>query len=209
MARPVSIDDDAILNAAREVFLAHGIRGTTAEVAHKAGISEGSIFRRWKTKEELFRAAMQGSVEQHDNFTSHLMDRVGKGDLHEQLVEVGLQGAMLFERIVPLQIHAFAHGSEQGQTWGPGEPPPLVGRRRLASYFEAERHAGRLRQDVDTEVLARTFIGALYNFVSLEFLLRGHERQPMPVATYVRGLVDQLLRGVAAPAAPAAPKSRR
>mgnify|MGYP001134528590 CR=1 FL=1 len=58
MARPTSIDDDQILTAARAVFLEHGIRGTTLEVAQRAGVSEGSIFKRWKTKEELFHAAM-------------------------------------------------------------------------------------------------------------------------------------------------------
>ena len=58
MARPTSIKDETIVAAAREVFLERGIQATTAEVAERAGVSEGSVFKRFKTKSELFRAAM-------------------------------------------------------------------------------------------------------------------------------------------------------
>jgi AcrR family transcriptional regulator len=199
MARPVSIDDDEILAAAREVFLEHGIRGTTAEVAQRAGVSEGSIFKRWKTKEDLFHAAMR-KVPDDATFLVGLMDRVGKGDLREHLIEVGILMGHFFEKIVALHMHSFAHGTQADQEsrWGPGEPAPIAGRRRLAGYFEAERHAGRLR-NVDTDVLARTFIGSIYSFVALEMMLRGLDPTPIPLWTYVRGLVDVILVGAAAP----------
>lgn len=197
MARPISIDDDVILKAAREVFLAHGVRGTTAEVAQRAGVSEGSVFKRWKTKEELFHAAMRSDVED-SGFLASIMDRVGKGELREHLIEIGILAAHFLEKIVALHMHSFATGSmSREDAWGPGEPAPMVGRRRLASYFEAERHAGRIR-NVDTDILARSFIGSIYSFVSLELMLRAHDPHPMPVSTYVRGLVDQLLYGIAA-----------
>ena len=86
MARPVSIDDDVILRAARDVFLEHGVRGTTAEVAQRAGVSEGSVFKRWKTKEELFHAAMNQRQAGEATFLHDIMQRVGKGDLREQLI---------------------------------------------------------------------------------------------------------------------------
>ena len=197
MARPVSIDDDVILKAAREVFLEHGVRGTTAQVAYRAGVSEGSVFKRWKTKEELFHAAMRSTDGDDTGFLAGIMDRVGQGDLREHLMEIGVLAAHFFEKIVALHMHSFATGSHTREdAWGPGEPPPIAGRRRLASYFEAERHAGRLR-NVDTDVLARAFIGSIYSFVALELMLRAHDPHPMPVSTYVRGLVDQLLYGVA------------
>jgi len=49
MPRPAKIKDEEILAAAREVFLEKGIRATTAEVAKRAGIAEGSIFNRFAT----------------------------------------------------------------------------------------------------------------------------------------------------------------
>jgi len=49
MARPPVITEERILDAARGVFLKKGIRATTAEVAKRAGIAEGSIFNRFDT----------------------------------------------------------------------------------------------------------------------------------------------------------------
>ncbi len=205
MSRPTTISDDAILAAARQVFLAHGIRGTTAEVAQRAGVSEGSVFKRWKTKEELFHAAMRADAVEDVEYIRGLPERVGKGELREQLVEIGHQAARFFEKIVAFHMHSFSAGSErnQGVFEGPGEPPPLVSRRRIASYFEAERRLGRIR-DVDPDVLGRVFLGSIYNFVALELMLRGHDPRPMPIRTFVRGLVDVLLDG----ALPAPPKPR-
>jgi AcrR family transcriptional regulator len=215
MARPVSISDDAILAAAREVFLAHGVRGTTAEVAARAGVSEGSVFKRWKTKEALFRAAMRSGSIDDVAWMNGLGARVGQGDLREQLIEIGLEGAEFFYKIVPLHMHSFAgrHDEHENTFDDDVEPAPLKSRKRMASYLEAERRLGRIR-GVDPDVMARAFMGAIYNFVALELMLGSHDPHPMPASTFVRGLVDLLLRGAghAAPGetrgAPAAPSTR-
>ena len=202
MSRPVSISDDVILAAAREVFLAHGVRGTSADVAARARVSEGSIFKRWPTKEQLFHAAMSAAGIGETGFIATLPDRVGRGDLREHLVEIGMAAIDLYEKIVPLHMHSWAgRGGHESPFDGMEEPPPLAARKRLASYLEAERRAGRLR-NVDPDVMGRAFMGALYNFVALEIMLRGRDPHPMPASTFVRGLVDILLRG-------AAPDARR
>ncbi|MBU6161784.1 MAG: TetR family transcriptional regulator, partial [Myxococcales bacterium] len=59
MARKAVIRDDEILLAAREVFLESGPTATTAEVARRAGVSEGTLFKRYVTKKELIIAAMK------------------------------------------------------------------------------------------------------------------------------------------------------
>ena len=58
MARPTVIRDEQILDAARIVFLERGVLATTAEVAQRAQVSEGSLFKRFKTKaEQIGRAS--------------------------------------------------------------------------------------------------------------------------------------------------------
>ena len=54
MARTARITEERILEAAREVFLAEGFGAQTAKIAQRAGVSEGSIFKRFATKEALF-----------------------------------------------------------------------------------------------------------------------------------------------------------
>ncbi|MBX7193315.1 MAG: TetR/AcrR family transcriptional regulator [Sandaracinaceae bacterium] len=199
MARPVTISDDSLLQAAREVFLEHGIRATSAEVAKRAGVSEGTLFKRFHTKEQLFHAAMSVSLEGDSvGFVGSLQARVGKGTLRHQLEEVALLGIDFFRKIVPLHMMSWSSQSKTQET-GPynekGEHRAVEGRRLFEAYFEGERRIGRLR-NVDVSVLARSFMGALYNFVAMEVLVGEADPLPMPAETFARGLVDILLRGI-------------
>ena len=63
MARPVSINNESILEAAQKVFLKHGYKAGTKLIAREAGISEGSLFKHFKTKTDLFVAAMEAEAE--------------------------------------------------------------------------------------------------------------------------------------------------
>lgn len=58
--------DAAILRAALDLFVAHGIDGTSIEqIARRAGVARLTVYRRWSTKEELLVQAVEsvrGSV---------------------------------------------------------------------------------------------------------------------------------------------------
>ncbi len=58
MGRNKQVSDEALLEAAREVFVEQGFGASTREIARRAGISEAILFRRYKTKPDLFVAAM-------------------------------------------------------------------------------------------------------------------------------------------------------
>ena len=61
--------DTAILTAALELFIAHGITGMSIEqVAKRAGVGKPTIYRRWSTKERLVAdsiGALVGAGELH------------------------------------------------------------------------------------------------------------------------------------------------
>jgi len=59
MARPVTIQTERILEAARRVFMKHGYGASTAKIAKAAGVSEGSLFKHFQTKCNLFLAALE------------------------------------------------------------------------------------------------------------------------------------------------------
>jgi AcrR family transcriptional regulator len=55
--------DTAILDAALELFIAHGIAGMSIEqVAKRAGVGKPTIYRRWSTKERLVADAIESHV---------------------------------------------------------------------------------------------------------------------------------------------------
>jgi AcrR family transcriptional regulator len=58
MGRNKQVSDEAVLEAAKAVFVKQGFGASTREVARRAGISEAVLYQRYKTKVALFFAAM-------------------------------------------------------------------------------------------------------------------------------------------------------
>ena len=196
MARPVSIKDETIIAAAREVFLARGIQATTAEVAERAGISEGSIFKRFKSKVELFRAAMSDRLSEPE-WPRELAGTVGKGDVRENLIATGMKVVAFFRELMPLMMMSWSNPAPNGLPHlisGPN-PPPVRALKSVIGYFEAEMRAGRVRVQ-DPEIVARTFLGSLNNFVFFDLLHAANGELPLAAETFVRGLVALIWAGI-------------
>ena len=142
MARPTTISDEKILEAARAVFLEHGIAATTAEVAKRAGTSEGSLFKRWPTKAELFKAAMQIDFDTLD-FLRTLVAAEDGDDPRLTLFQFGMEAVGFFRRLMPLVMLQFGTGKKLGipdQLIGPNAPP-LRALKTLAAYLERQIRA--------------------------------------------------------------------
>ena len=84
MPRPVTIQDSAILDAARRVFLVRGYSASTAEIARRAGVSEGSLFKRFRTKTALFLAAIQEQSREQEQ-RSLLLAAIGQKPIRATL----------------------------------------------------------------------------------------------------------------------------
>ncbi|MFP4598763.1 MAG: TetR/AcrR family transcriptional regulator [Persicimonas sp.] len=196
MARTQSITDEQILEAAREAFFEHGLNVTTAEIAARAGISEGTVFRRFPTKHELFMASMglppyPGWLDTIDTF----IDGSAGGSLEQNLTVVGHEALEFFEEMIPKMSMVLASGNPQMSSFdGTQEPPAVRCIKGLANYLCHEQRAGRIRA-CDPEVAARTYLGALHMY-AFAHTCGINEFLPMPKHTFVRGVVDQLLRGV-------------
>jgi AcrR family transcriptional regulator len=199
MARPPTIRDEEILEAARAVFLARGVQATTAEVAERAGISEGSIFNRFKSKEELFFAAMRPHGDGPPEWVTSLERRVGKGDPKEQLYELGLEIIAFFRETIPLTMMTWSNKPAEGglpKHLASPNPPPLRGLKAVVRFFEAEVRAGRMHRH-DPEVLARSYMGSLHTFAFFDVLYRAHDEESLAAEEYVRGLVQLIWSGAA------------
>ncbi|HWE31558.1 MAG TPA: helix-turn-helix domain-containing protein [Polyangia bacterium] len=200
MSRPVRISEGKILEAARAVFLDLGFAGTTAEVARRAGVAEGSIFKRFATKVELFRAAMQPEMDEPDWVRTLLNSEEG-GDPREVLLQCGLQAVEFLRRLIPLIMMQWSSGKQFGlpeHLQGP-QGPPMRALKAWSAFFDREMRAGRMRKH-EPEVVARMMFGSIQSYVFFEIMLRSPERMTLPVEVYLRGLIDVLWSGVAPPA---------
>jgi AcrR family transcriptional regulator len=199
MPRTTRIKDEDLLAAAREVFLEKGIRATTAEVAARAGIAEGSIFRRFPSKAALFQAAMRPTIEDL-GWLDDILSTVGHGELEANLTDLGTRLLEFLRSILPVVMMSWSNPSTTGgflpEALSGPNPPPVRVVLGLARYFAAEMDADRMRRR-DPELLARIFLGSLQNYVFFEVLLRAQNLMPLPARTYVAGVVDLLWNGIA------------
>ena len=184
MARPKSITDDEILEAARETFLERGAQATTAEIAEHAGISEGTIYSRFETKGALFRQAMDipypsAWMDQVEDLPERVeqkleeTDRSLKDILQEDFQELGLAMTEFFVDIAP-KMHTVMEVpfniDDLPMTLADGDvsvPPPVHGLKVTTQMFHRLRQRGYIRQ-CDPEILARTFVGVVYHFAFSE-----------------------------------------
>lgn len=190
MGRLPTITNEQILNAAREVFLAEGFGASTVDIARRAGISEGSIFKRFSTKEELFFAAM--GISDTPTWIKELETLPGRGDLKENLITLSLQILEFLREVMPRLMMIRSKGSLPCEFGGMREPLPVRDLRVLATFFTHELKLGRLRS-CNPEVAASMLIGPLVNYVFLEQM--GASTQ-IDAETFVQNLVEILWEGV-------------
>ena len=86
--RPIRADAQRnrqrILAAADEVFAEHGPQASTEEVAQRAGVAIGTVFRHFPTKAQLLRALMKRLLRQLTDDAGTLVER---GDPNSALLE--------------------------------------------------------------------------------------------------------------------------
>lgn len=75
-----------ILDAAEAVFAESGPRASTEEVARRAGVAIGTVFRHFPTKDDLLAAIMKGLLAQ-------LVEEAGKHDLFAFFTHMVAQAA--------------------------------------------------------------------------------------------------------------------
>lgn len=165
MARHVTITDDQILDAARIAFLEEGFSVPTAKIAAHAGVSEGSIFKRYPTKEALFFAALR--IEHPPAWYGELDSLAGIGDLKENLIALSFSMLTYFNEVLPRIVATIGNrvgppGADPFR--GLSDPLPVRDARAISLFLKNEARLGRLEEG-NMECLANLLIGSLTHYV--------------------------------------------
>jgi TetR/AcrR family transcriptional repressor of mexJK operon len=149
----------AILDVARDIFLAQGFAATSmSEIAARLGGSKGTLYNYFRSKEELFAAIMIDTCQGPANAVFDHLPAVD-GDLRGGLETLGmglmgfiLSGASLaVHRVVVAETDRFPQLGRVFYDTG-----PLRGQERLQVYFQQLIDTGQLRPR-DPAMLARRF----------------------------------------------------
>jgi AcrR family transcriptional regulator len=141
MARPKTIADADLLDAARAVFVQRGLGASTREIARRAGVSEGVLFQRYATKQELFFAAM---VLPAADLSA--LFRARRGDTRAHVEEAALAITDYFRETMPVLVPLVAHPGFRFEEFARRHPDsPLDALRRgLVSFLADARARGQI-----------------------------------------------------------------
>jgi AcrR family transcriptional regulator len=196
--RPPSIKEEDLLDAARDVFLEHGQATTTAKIAQRAGVSEGILFYRYKSKEALLAAVIHRETQPPE-----ALEKLARS-AGQRSVAQNLEG--IIEALLATISHAlpFLELIETSPASGEirrllfakaGKPPPQRIVELVAGYLEAEIRLGRVRT-IDPTPTARAIFGGCVDYARS----RRFSRDRGDPGAFARGLVDVLARGLVSPA---------
>lgn len=143
-----------LLDAAAAVFSERGYaRATTKEIAKAAGVSEGTIYRHFADKKELFRAVFVDRNASNFMAITSLPDLAGTKTVRENLQFLIRAIQDVEANVAPLQA-AMSSDAELARSLFAEAPSPrsdqgIVPLKPLAAYLAAEQKLGRVRADAD------------------------------------------------------------
>jgi len=210
--RPQTVRPEHILACAADLLEQHGFEGvTTRAVAQAAGVSEGTLFRYFKSKDALFTAALMVRAGAPEFFELLRSLVAGRPDDPPQPMEALDQLSRAALSFYLTAVHAIAvlavRGAPIGEPEGgrAGVEPagvqrgPAAAHALLAEYFR-RLAAGGVFTDGDEKARAAGFLGGLFGYAFTRAVLDGDERagagwQAEPecfrqqfVADFVRGV---------------------
>lgn len=172
---------ERILAAAEEVFGEQGAAGSTEEVARRAGVGIGTVFRHFPTKNELIEAALVRHFARLTERARALADASPPGALRalvREMIETG-----------PAKITLASLAA------GHGEIPPgaLEASRELRGAVEAvlrrAQDAGQVRREATIDEV----------YLLVRSLAHASAAMPVPPGTLGRA-IEIILAGLASPA---------
>jgi AcrR family transcriptional regulator len=195
MARPITITDEQILEAARAVFLRDGVNASTVEIAQRAGVAEGTLFRRFATKEGLFRAAIR--APEVPFWVRELDNLCGQGDMRDNLMHIVREIIRFAQERMPFVLLRWSHKPSSPDSGPPeeGESPVVRDRRRLAQFLQQEVDRERLRP-CQVEMVARLLMGPCLNLV-LDSVMNKQPLTNDEIDRFTTELVETLWQGIA------------
>ena len=166
MGRPSTISSEQIIQSAQSLFLSEGPSVSTARIAANCGISEGTLFKRFGNKNQLFMEAMNCfSLERP---LQALRSPTNQEDPVDSLIRISLELLSFFRILIPRMMTIWAsHSMDPRQFLQGEESPPKKLLDEVTLFLEQQDAEGKLQIE-DAEVVARMLLSTMHNLAFFE-----------------------------------------
>lgn len=188
---------EAILGAAYMLFSRKGFSGTTTrEIAEAAGVNELTLFRHFQSKSNLLSCVIfqHASLSRMESALATIQEQCSCSfeEGFHAIARIFLQHLEEKYPIIRLMIIEAACNPELKAIVG---PIPVKLRQSLAKYLERGAREGKIRQDLDLELVAQSFL-----WIFLSYLMTrsdvGRKFCPFPSEEVAQASTEIFLRGL-------------
>jgi AcrR family transcriptional regulator len=191
---------ERIIDATRAVMLNKGlVRATTKEIARAAGVSEGTIYNYFASKEDLFLCTLTQLRSGFVTLMRELHERAGTGTVSSTLSSVARTALDFYGEAIPMGASFFADPdllARHRELLSERGAGPQRANEAVAGYLRAEQRLGRVRGDADPDAAAYMLLGAIYQYVYWQQYL-GRPNQPDAEDRFIAGILTTLDRALA------------
>jgi len=189
---------EKILDATITLVSEKGYLGaTTREIAHRAGVTELTLFRHFGSKENLFELCVESR-----SFLPDLREILPDLDglPYEEALQTLGRGFLLSlkerkQMVMIMQSEMARYPGKMRRMYGQLMDEIL---KTLATYFTALQKKGALR-DFPPQLAARMFLGMLFSYFRTEEIMRGTDiTKGGRMDAAVKGVVDIFIHGTIA-----------
>ena len=190
-----------ILDAAMDIFVEKGFAATRMEeIAQRAGVTKGTVYLYYPSKEALFKAVVQNNLlpilEERERFAAEWNGR--SGDLLAASVRRWweVMGMTRLGCVPRLMTGEAANFPELASFYM--EQVVYRNRRIFESVLHRGIASGEFRPELDVATTVRVIQAPLLHAATHMLSLQRFDAQPLDIEVFLEVMIDIILRGIAA-----------
>ncbi|MDD1774078.1 MAG: TetR/AcrR family transcriptional regulator [Methanobacterium sp.] len=154
---------ERILNAAMLIFAKNGYhRATTIKIAKKAGVNEVTIFRKFKTKENLLNAVIRKNLNETLNTLDLILCKEKNADIEICIKTLGINLKQFFDDRMEFILFMITEGRKTPETRILFTQFQFKMLEHLKDYFQEQINLGKIRR-INPDLLAFTLFSFIFN----------------------------------------------
>ena len=189
---------DHLLKAATHLIQSRGLaRATTREIAREAGCAEGTLYKHFETKDDLFLAVL---LESFPTFETALdLTNQPEAGIAENLQQIAMAAIRFFEKVLPTGVALLADASllaRHRKRLRSKDRGPRHLYEAVAKHIASAQDLGQMNRTLDPLAAASVILGPCFQWV-LTKMINGNTPLKLTDEQFCQQLAATLLQGFA------------